>query len=118
MIVARLPRHILISQPARCLKIEHKNLSLQQRRLHPLSDPDALSFVQRKQRSLGCEYTRTQVGDGDTDPHRSAVLLASNRHQAAHTLRYLVKAGTIRERAVLTKAGNRHINQTWIDGLQ
>ena len=53
VVVAGLLRHLAFDQPARGLEVEHEDLRLQQRGLHPLALARALALEQRDQDALG-----------------------------------------------------------------
>src|SRR5262245_34016022 len=55
VVVARLLRHLALHQPARGLEVEHEDLRLQQRGLHPLSLARALALEQRDQHAVRAE---------------------------------------------------------------
>ena len=115
MVVAGLLGDILVHQPARGLEIQHEDLRLQQRGLHPLAFAGNLALEQRGQDAHGAEQPRGEVGDGNADPHRAFAGRAGDRHQPAHALRDLIEAGTLVIGAVLAEAGNRAIDDARID---
>src|SRR5664279_5715001 len=115
MVVAGLFGDVLSHQPARGLEIQHKNLRLQQRGLHPLAFARNLALQQCGENAGGAEQSRGEVRHGNADPHRALVRRAGDRHQPAHALRDLIEAGTLVVEAVLAEAGNAAIDDARID---
>ena len=102
MIGARLRRHLMIDQPARRLEVEHRDLRLQQRGVHPLPLAGALALDQREQDPLREIHAGGEVGDRDAHAHRSLPGQSGDRHQTAHALRDLVDPGPVAIRSGLT----------------
>ena len=71
VVVAGLLGHLAVDQPARRLEVEHDDLGLQQRGLHPLALARDLALEQRDQDRLRGEEAGAEVGDGDADAHRA-----------------------------------------------
>ena len=71
MVVAGLLRHFFFHQPARGLKIQHENLCLQQRGLHPLTFAGDIALEQRGQDADRTEQPGCEVCDRNADPHRA-----------------------------------------------
>ena len=71
MVVAGLARHLARHRPARGLEVEHGDLRLQQRGLHPLALARDVPLDQRDERTHGGVVAAGEVGDGDADAHRS-----------------------------------------------
>ena len=115
MIVSGLLGDIALDKPACRLKIEHEDLGLKQRCLHPLPFAGLGALDQRKKYSLRQKNSRGQVRDRNADPHRTAARLAGDRHQPAHPLRDLVDPGARCIRPVLPEAGNTAIDDARID---
>ena len=92
MVVAGLLGDFLLHQPARGLEVEHEDLGLQQRGLHPLALARDLALEQRGEDAHGAEQAGGEVGDGNADPHRAFARRAGDRHQPAHALRDLIEA--------------------------
>src|SRR5258708_6463867 len=118
MIVASLRRDLAGDQPAHGLKIQHGDLALKQRSLHPLSLAGLLALEQSDEDADGTEQSGRQIGDRDADTHRSLTRQAGDRHQSAHPLRDLVDAWPLAVRSVLAKAGNTAIDDARIDRPQ
>src|SRR6185312_10595911 len=118
MVVAGLPRHLPVHQPARRLEVEHENLSCQQRRLHPLTLARTLALDQREENALRRENTSAQIGDGNARAHRALTGQARHRHDAAHALRDLVEARPLAIGPVLAEARNAGIDEARIDRAQ
>src|SRR5262249_1108728 len=93
-------------QPPGRLEIEHEDLSLQQRRVHPLSLAGGFALEQRDHDAKRAEQTGGQIGNRDADADWPLSRQAGDRHQAAHTLRDLIEARPVAIRTVLTKARN------------
>ena len=117
MIVAGLLRDVLFHQPARGLEIQHEDLRLQQRGLHPLAFARNLALQQRGEDAHGAEQAGGEIGDGNADPHRPFAGRAGDRHQPAHALRDLIEAGPLVIGAVLAEAGDAAIDDARIDLL-
>src|SRR6202790_5592181 len=115
MIIAGLARNVLGDQPARGLEIQQRDLRPEQRRLHPLAFAANLPLQQRDQNSHGAENAGAEIGDGNTDAHRTLARKARDRHQAAHALRDLVETRTLAIGAVLAEAGNGTIDDALVD---
>ena len=118
MVVAGLLGHVLFHQPARGLEIQHEDLRLQQRGLHPLAFAGDLALQQRGEDAHGAEQPGGEVGDGNADPHRALARRAGDRHQPAHALRDLIEAGPLVIGAVLAEAGDAAIDDARIDLAQ
>ena len=118
MVVAGLRRHLLFQQPARRLEIQHENLCLQQRRLHPLALAGHFAFQQRGQDAQGARQPGAQVGNGHAGAHRPLAGQPGDGHQPAHALRDLVEARAAVIRPVLAESGNAAVNQTRVDRVE
>ena len=118
MVVPGLRRHLAVDEPACRLKVEQRDLRLQQRRLHPLSLPRYLPFKERGENAERAVEAGPQVGDRDADAHRALSGQAGDRHEAAHALGDLVKAGTFRIWPILPEAGDAAIDEARIDLAQ
>src|SRR6187455_122573 len=115
MIVSGLPGDIALDEPACRLEIEHEDLGLKQRCLHPLPFAGFGTLDQRKKYSLRQKNSRSQVCDRNSDPHRTATWLAGDRHQPAHPLRDLIDAGARCVRPVLPEPRNTAVDDARID---
>ena len=115
MVVAGLLGDFALHQPARGLEVEHEELRLQQRGLHPLPLARLLALDQRHHDAVRAEDARAQVGDRDADAHRSLPRQAGDRHQAAHALRDLVEARAHAVGTVLAVAGNAAVDEARVD---
>ncbi len=118
MVVAGLLGDILFHQPARGLEIQHEDLRLQQRGLHPLALAGDVALQQRGEDADGAEQPGGEVGDGNADPHRAFARRAGDRHQPAHALRDLIEARPLVIGAVLAEAGDAAIDDARIDLAQ
>ena len=115
MVVAGLLGDFAFHQPARRLEVEHEELRLQERRLHPLALAGLLALEQRDHDAVRAEDSGAQVRDRDTDAHRSLPRQSGDRHQAAHALRDLVEARAHAIGAVLAVARDAAVDQPRID---
>ena len=115
MVVAGLLGDVLFHQPARGLEIQHEDLRLQQRGLHPLAFAGDVALQQRGEDAHGAEQAGGEVGDGNADPHRAFARRAGDRHQPAHALRDLIEARPLVIGAVLAEAGDAAIDDARID---
>ena len=115
MVVAGLLGDVLFHQPARGLEIQHEDLRLQQRGLHPLALAGDVALQQRGEDAHGAEQPGGEVGHGNADPHRALAGRAGDRHQPAHALRDLIEAGALVIGAVLAEAGDAAIDDARID---
>jgi hypothetical protein len=77
-----------------------------------------LAFEQRRQDAERTEQARGQVGDRNSDPHRSLTGQAGDRHQPAHALRDLVKTGPVLVGAVLAEPRDAAVDDARIDLLE
>ena len=118
VIIAGLFRHIAVHQPACGLKIQHRDLRLQQRCLDPLALAGLFTPEKRQQHTLRGKTAGRQVGNRNADPHRAFARRTGDRHQPAHALGDLVKARAPRQRAVLAEAGNRGIDKPRVRGAE
>ena len=118
MVVAGLLGDVLFHQPARGLEIQHEDLRLQQRGLHPLALAGNVALQQRGEDADGAEQPGGEVGDGDADPHRALAGRAGDRHQPAHALRDLIEARPLVVGAVLAEAGDAAIDDARVDLAQ
>src|SRR6185295_14129332 len=107
MIVAGLRRHHALDQVAGGLKIHHRDLSLQQRGLDPLSQARALALGQRDQNARRRKHSGGGIGDGDACAHRRGAGLTGDAHEPAHALGDLVESGARLVRTALPEARNR-----------
>ena len=112
------PGHLARHRPARGLEVEHGDLRLQQRGLHPLALARDVALDEGDERTHGGVVAAGQVGDGDADAHRSLARQPGDRHQAAHALRDLVEARPIAVGTVLAEARQAHIDEARIDLAQ
>src|SRR5438874_3031122 len=71
MIVAGLRRSLPGDQPAGGLEVEHGDLALQQRGLHPLPLARLLALEEGDEDADGTEQSSRQVSDRNADAHRS-----------------------------------------------
>ena len=115
VVVASLLRHLTVHQVAGGLEVQHLDLCLEQRGLHPLPFPRHFTLQQRHQNALRAEDAGAEISDRDADAHRPLPRQPGDRHQAAHALRYLIEAGPQSIRTVLAEAGNAAIDDAWID---
>ena len=118
MVVAGLPRHLARHQVARGLEVEHEDLRLQERGLHPLPAPGPLALVERHQDAHGGERAGREIGERGADPHRPAPGLAGHRHQSRHALRDLIDTGPAAIGAVLPEARDARVDEPRIDGTK
>ena len=118
MLVAVLPRHLLVDQPLRGLEVEHRDLRFEQRGLHPLALAGDLAFKQCGQDAHRAEVPGTQIGQRNADPHRAVFGLAGHAHQAAHPLGNRIEARPVGVRAVLPKARNAGVDEARVDRAQ
>ena len=114
VVVARLLRHLAPHQPARGLEVEHEELRLQQRGLHPLPLARFLALDQRHRDAVGAEDAGAEVGDRDADAHRALPRQAGDRHQPAHALRDLVEARAHAIRPFLAVARDARVDEARI----
>src|SRR5215469_9992725 len=115
MEIAFLPRYLALHQVPRRLEVEHKNLRLEQRGLHPLAFAGALAVEQRHDNAVSEQQAGRGIVDRNPDPHRALTRQPGDRHQAAHALGDLVDAGSTRVRAILAEAGDATVDDTRID---
>lgn len=101
--------------PARGLEIEHEDLGLQQRGLHPLAFAGNIALQEGGEDADRAKKSGSKIGDGDADPHRPAARRAGNGHEATHALRNLVEAGPLVVRAILAEAGNAAVDDARVD---
>ena len=99
MVVAGLAGDLAGHQPARGLEVQHEDLRLQQRGVHPAPHAGALAVEQRHQDAQRQQVAGGQVVDRDADAHRPLPGHAGDRHQPAHALGDLVDAGPLGIRA-------------------
>lgn len=118
MVVAGLFGDILFHQPARGLEIQHEDLRLQQRGLHPLALAGDVALQQRRQYAHGAEQAGGEVGDGNADPHRAFARRAGDRHQPAHALGDLIETRPLVVGPILPEAGDAAIDDAGIDVAQ
>ncbi len=118
MVVAGLLRHLAGDEIARRLEVEHGDLRLEQRGLHPLPLARFLALQQGDEDADGAIHPRGQIGDRDADPHRPLAGQAGDRHEPAHALRDLIEAGTAAIGTVLAEAGDAAIDDARIDRAQ
>lgn len=86
MVVAGLPGHLAVDQPARGLEIHHPHLRLQQRGLHPTPLARLFAVQQRDQDADGCEQTGAEIRDGNAGAHGPAIRLPGDGHQPTEAL--------------------------------
>ena len=115
MVVAGLARHLARDQPARRLEVEHGDLRLQQRGLHPLAFARHLALQQGDERAHGGVVAAREIGDGHADAHRPLARQAGDRHQAAHALGDLVEAGPVGVGPVLAEARQADVDEPRIE---
>src|SRR5581483_4442242 len=115
VVVASLAGHLASDQPARRLEVEHRDLRLEQRGVHPLSLAGALTLEQRRHDALRQEHPGAEVVDGDADTPRAAAGRAGDAHESAHTLGDLVDARALPVRAVLAEARDRAHHDARVD---
>src|SRR5215213_8891292 len=118
VVVAGLLGDVLFHQPARGLEIQHEDLRLQERGLHPLALAGNVALQQRGENTHGAEQPGGEVGDGDADPHRALARRAGDRHQPAHALRDLIEARPLVVGAILAEAGDAAIDDARVDLAQ
>ena len=118
MIVAGLLGNFLREEPAGRLKIEHRDLRRQQRRLHPLPRTRFLALEQRNEDPHRAEDSCRHIRDRNTDTHRALTLQPRDRHQPAHPLRDLIESRPIGIRAGLAEARDTRIDEARIDHTQ
>ena len=118
MVIAGLRRHLAAHQPARGLEVEHGEHRLQQRGVHPLALAGGLALDQGHQDALGQKNAGAEVGDRNTDPHRSLARNTGDRHQPAHALGDLIDTRAVAVRPVLAEAGDAAVDQARVDGPQ
>src|SRR5258708_147165 len=116
--VAGLRRDLAGDRPARGLEIEHGDLALKERGLHPLPLPRLLAPEQGAEDADGAAQSGRQIGDRDADAHRSLTREAGDRHQSAHPLRNLVDAGPLAIGSVLAEPGAAAIDEALVDRAQ
>src|SRR6266404_6325728 len=114
VVVAGLLGNLALDQPPRRLEVEHENLRLDQRGMHPLANAGRFALQQRDQDGLRQQEPRGQVGNRDADPHRALAGLAGDRHQPAHALGDLVHAGPRSVGTALAEACYAAIDDAWI----
>ena len=112
VVVPCLGRHLLRDQPPRRLEVQHLDLRLQQRGVHPLPLPRPFPFEQRQQDALRQQHPRRQVRDRDPHPHRPLPRQSRNRHQPAQPLRNLVHPRTIPVRPVLPEPADAPVHDS------
>ena len=112
------PGHVARHQPARGLEIQHGDLRLQQRGLHPLAFAGDLALQQGDERAHGGVVAAGEIGNRHADAHRALAGQTGDRHQAAHALGDLVEARTVGIGAVLAEAGQAHVDEPRIDRAQ
>src|SRR5690606_38766457 len=110
VVVARLRRALAIDQPARRLEVEHRDLRLEQRRVHPLALPGALALEEGEQDALREEAASREVRDRNTDAHGALAGEPGDGHEAAEALRDLVDAGAVGVGPVLPEAGDAPVD--------
>ena len=104
MKVAGLCGDFLINEPSGSLKVHHVHHGLQQGRVKPLALTRFFALKQCHQNALCGKDTCAQVSNGNAHAHRAMLGQAGDRHQAAHALCNLIKAGSVGQRPCLTKA--------------
>src|SRR6185437_9507357 len=97
------------------LEIQHEDLGLEKRGLHPLALAGSLALQQRGEDAERAEQPRREVGDGNPDPHRAAAWRAGHRHQPAHALCDLIEAGALVIGAVLAETRAAAVDDPRID---
>ena len=110
MVVPGLGRNLAGHRPARRLEVEHRDLRLQKRRVHPASLTGLLALEQRDEDADGCVEPARQIRDGYSDPHRPLAGQARDPHQPAHSLRDLIESGTQAVRPVLPEPGDAGVD--------
>jgi len=110
MVVAGLLRNVLFHQPARGLEVQHEDLCLQQRGLHPLTFAGDIALQKRREDADRAKQPGGEVGHGNADPHRTLARRAGDRHQPAHALRDLIEPRTLVIGAILSETGDTAID--------
>ena len=118
MIVAGLPRHHLVDQPARGLKIEREDLRFQKRGLDILTFAGDFTLEERDQNAKRGEETRRHIGDRGAGANGPLSRQAGDRHQPAHALRDLIEARALAIRPVLPVSRDAGIDDARIDRAQ
>ena len=118
MVVAGLCGRIAFVQVARRLEVHQRDLGMQQRAVHPLALARALALQQGQQDADRRVDAGAAVGHGQARAQRPAAGMAGDRHQPAHALDDLVKAGPARIRAGLAEAGDAGQDDARVDGAQ
>src|ERR1700676_507006 len=77
---------------------------LEQRALAPLAAAVAMARLEREQDTLRRENSAEQIADRDADAGRTALDGAGHAHQPRHSLRDLIEAGKIAQRAGRSEA--------------
>jgi hypothetical protein len=115
MVVAGLLGDLAAHQVAGRLEVEHEDLRLQERGLHPLALARAGPLLQRDQDAERAEEAGGEVGQRNSDAHRPLAGQAGDRHEAAHALGDLVEARPRAVGAVLAEAGDAGVDDPGID---
>jgi hypothetical protein len=100
------------------LEVQHGDLRLQERGLHPLPFAGDVAFEQRDERAHGGVVAAREVRDRHADAHRPLARQPGDGHQAAHALGYLVEARPVAVGAVLAEAGQAHVHEARVDLAQ
>ena len=118
MVVAGLLGDVLFHQPAGGLEIQHEDLRLQERSLHPLALAGDVAFQQRGEDAERAKQPGGEIGDRDADPHRALAGRAGDRHQPAHALGDLIEARPLVIGPVLPEPGDAAVDDARIDLAQ
>ena len=122
MAVALALRHVAGVQEAGRLVGEDGHTHVEQSHVDVLAHSRLVAHVESGEDGGGRVHTREQVGQRHTHPQRAAagfaVGPAGDAHHAAHGLDHQVVPGAFGIRPVLAEAGDRAVNEAWVQRPQ
>ena len=86
--------------------------------MEPLPLSGLLAFDQSQQDPLGTKKSCRQIGNRDSDPHRSSSRLSGDGHQSAHSLGNLIESRSFGIGAVLSETRDTGKNDLGVAGFQ
>ena len=86
--------------------------------MEPLPLSGLLAFDQSQQDPLGTEKSCRQIGNRDSDPHRSSSRLSGDGHQSAHSLGNLIESRSFGIGTVLSETRDTGKNDPGVAGFQ